>query len=101
MASVEVEREILTNKAVAEAAVIGLPHPYWLEAVTAFISPRKDQVINGEEIIDYLKQRMANYKIPKKVVVVDALPHNASGKILKKDLREKYSGLYTETKQGN
>ncbi|MHB1440955.1 MAG: class I adenylate-forming enzyme family protein [Cuniculiplasma sp.] len=101
VASVEVEREILTNKAVAEAAVIGLPHPYWLEAVTAFISPRKDQVINGEEIIDYLKQRMANYKIPKKVVVVDALPHNASGKILKKDLREKYSGLYTETKQGN
>ncbi|MHB1709653.1 MAG: class I adenylate-forming enzyme family protein [Thermoplasmataceae archaeon] len=101
VASVEVEREILTHKSVAEVAVVGLPHPYWLEAVTAFVSLRKGHVLNGEEIIEYLKPRMANYKIPKKVVVVDALPHNASGKILKKDLREKYSGLYIEIKQGN
>ena len=49
----------------------------------------------------FMKPRLANYKIPKKVIVVDSLPHNASGKILKKELREKYSGIYTETNKGN
>ncbi len=101
VASVEVEREILTHKSIAEAAVVGLPHPYWLEAVTAFVSPKKEHVIDGEEIIGYLKSRLANYKVPKKVIVVEGLPHNASGKILKKELREKYSDIYTGTKQGN
>lgn len=101
VASVEVEREILSHGSVSEAAVVGLPHPYWLEAVTAFVTPKKDLIIDDVEIIEYLKPRLANYKIPKKVIVVDSLPHNASGKILKKELREKYSGIYTETNKGN
>ena len=77
----EVEREILTHGSVSEAAVVGLPHPYWLEAVTAFVTPKKDLIIDDEEIIGYLKPRLANYKIPKRVIVVDSLPHNASGKM--------------------
>ncbi len=92
--SIEVEREILTHKSVAETAVVGIKHPYWMEAVTAFVTAKKLQNIDPEEITEYLKGRMANYKVPKKVVVLDSLPHNASGKILKKDLRENFKDLY-------
>ncbi len=92
--SIEVERELLSHKSVAEAAVVGIKHPYWMEAVTAFVTAKKGQNVSPEEVTEYLKGRMANYKVPKKIVVVDALPHNASGKILKKDLRENFKDLY-------
>lgn len=92
--SVEVEREILQDQSVAEASVVGLPHPYWLEAVTAFVTPKKDQMPVESEILERLRQNMAGYKVPKRIIIVDALPHNASGKILKKELRERYSDMY-------
>ena len=92
--SVEVERELLTHRVIGEAAVVGIKHPYWLEAVTAFVTARKDQNIDPDEIREYLKSRIANYKIPKKIIVLQSLPHNASGKILKKELREQYKDLY-------
>ncbi len=99
VSSVEVEREILHNKSVAEASVVGLPHPYWLEAVTAFVTPKKDQTPVASEILEQLRQSMAGYKVPKRVIVVDTLPHNASGKILKKELREKYKDMYLKGEQ--
>lgn len=94
VSSVEVERELLTHKTIAESAVVGIKHPYWLEAVTAFVTAKKDQNVDPDGVIEYLKLRMANYKIPKKVIVLQSLPHNASGKILKKELRERYKDLY-------
>ncbi|MCW6169332.1 MAG: AMP-binding protein [Thermoplasmatales archaeon] len=92
--SVEVERELLSYKSIAEAAVVGIKHPYWIEAVTAFVTAKKDQKVNAEEVIEYLKQRIANYKVPKKIIVLDSLPHSAGGKILKKELREDFRDLY-------
>jgi len=92
--SIEVERELLTQRSIGEAAVVGIKHPYWMEAVTAFVTARKDQKVVPDEIIEYLKPRMANYKIPKKIIVLPSLPHNSSGKILKKELREQYKDLY-------
>ena len=92
--SVEVERELLTHRSVGEAAVVGIRHPYWMEAVTAFVTAKKDQKIDPDEITEYLKSKIANYKIPKKIIVLQSLPHNSSGKILKKELREQYKDLY-------
>ena len=92
--SIEVERELLTHGSIGEVAVVGIKHPYWMEAVTAFVTARKDQKVVPDEIIEYLKPRMANYKIPKKIIVIPSLPHNSSGKILKKELREQYKDLY-------
>ena len=92
--SVEVERELLTHRSIGEAAVVGIKHPYWMEAVTAFVTAQKDQKVDQYEVIEYLKSRIANYKVPKKRIVLSSLPHNASGKILKKELREQYKGLY-------
>ncbi len=92
--SVEVERELLTHRSIGEAAVVGIKHPYWMEAVTAFVTAKKDQKVDADEIMEYLKPRMANYKVPKKIMILPSLPHNASGKILKKELREHYKDLY-------
>ncbi len=100
VSSVEVERELLSHGSVAEAAAVGIPHPYWLEAVTAFVTLKKGHDAKGDEIIDYLKPKMANYKVPKKVIVLESLPHNASGKILKKELREKYGDIFTQDNRG-
>ena len=98
VSSVEVEREILTYGPVAEAAVVGLSHPYWMEAVTAFVTPKRDQKINEAELAEYLKGRMAGYKIPKKIIVLESLPHSASGKLLKRELKKMYANSYTESK---
>ncbi|MCL5987845.1 MAG: AMP-binding protein [Candidatus Thermoplasmatota archaeon] len=96
--SVEVERELLTHRSIGEAAVVAIMHPHWIEAVTAFVTPRKDQLIDERDIIDYLKSRIASYKVPKRVIFLQSLPHNASGKILKKELREQYKNLYMDEK---
>ncbi|MHB8372298.1 MAG: class I adenylate-forming enzyme family protein [Thermoplasmataceae archaeon] len=98
--SVEVEKEILSSKMVVEAAVVGIPHPYWLEAVTAFVTSRQNERIEESDLLEYLRQRMAGYKIPKKIVFLDSLPHNASGKILKRDIRETYKDLYLKDIRG-
>lgn len=94
VSSVEVEREILRDSRVAEAAVVGIPHPYWGEAVTAFIALKKGKVASESEIIETVANRIAGYKVPKKVIIVESLPHNASGKILKKELKQAHSQLY-------
>lgn len=95
VSSVEVERELLRDSRVAEAAVVGLPHSYWGEAVTAFITPKKGaQPIDDQELTTLLKDRLASYKVPKKIVVLDALPHNPSGKVLKKELKRKFAQAY-------
>ena len=84
--SIEVERVIAEHPAVTEVAVIGVPDERWGESVKAVVS------LEGEateaEIIAYARERLAAYKCPKTVDVVDELPRNPTGKILKKDLRQ-------------
>lgn len=89
----EVEEAIYLDKRVEEVAVIGTPHPKWVEAVTAVVVPRKAETITEAEIIDLCKRELAGFKVPKSVVFVDALPKTPTGKILKRDMRTTYSDL--------
>ncbi|MFB0562284.1 MAG: AMP-binding protein [Candidatus Lokiarchaeia archaeon] len=94
VSTVEVEGVIFSHPKVAEATVVGLPHEKWVEAVTAFVVPKPEQAITEEEIIKYCKENLAGYKVPKKVLIIDTIPKNPSGKILKKVLRKDYQDAY-------
>jgi fatty-acyl-CoA synthase len=87
VASREVEEAIYQHPAVAEVAVFGLPHPRWIEAVTAAVVVRDGHAVSGEELIAHCRERLGSFKVPKHVALVDALPKNASGKLLKRELR--------------
>ena len=86
----EVEEIIYRHPGIHEAAVIGIPDPYWVEKVHAVVSLKKDASCTAEELIAFCKKNLAGYKSPKSVEFVDTLPKNAAGKILKRELREKY-----------
>jgi fatty-acyl-CoA synthase len=86
----EVENVIYELPQVGEAAVIGLKDPKWGEVGRAVLVLKKGQSIGEEEVLDFLKKRLAKYKVPRSVVFVDQLPRNAAGKVLKNVLREKY-----------
>ena len=87
VASREVEEVIYGHPAVSEVAVFGTSDPRWIEAVTAAVVPRQGGAVDPDELVAFCKERMAGYKVPKRVVVVDSLPKNASGKVLKRELR--------------
>jgi len=91
----EVENAIDAFPGVKESAVIGLPHPDFGEAVTAVVVSEPGAVIDERAVIEALKAQLAAFKVPKRVLVVDALPRNSMGKVQKKDLRERFAGLYT------
>ena len=86
----EIEDTIVKHPAVYEVAVIGVPDEKWGEAIKAVVSLRPGQKATAEEIIDFCKQHLASYKKPKSVDFIDAIPKNPYGKVLKRELREKY-----------
>lgn len=88
VASREVEDVIYEHPAVAEVAVIGMPHPRWIEAVTAFVVCKPGETVAESELIAQARTKLAAFKLPKSVVFVDSLPRNSSGKLLKRSLRE-------------
>ncbi|MGW9023416.1 acyl-CoA synthetase [Streptomyces sp. NPDC055722] len=88
VASRQVEDALYTHPQVAEAAVVGLPDERWIEAVTAVVVPRGR--VTEEELIAHARETLAPFKAPKRVVFVDELPRNTSGKILKRDLRTRF-----------
>ncbi|MFJ9852429.1 acyl-CoA synthetase [Streptomyces sp. NPDC101150] len=97
VASRQVEDVLYEHPQVAEVAVIGLPDERWIEAVTAVVVRRTTAdggTGNGEvserELIDAARARLAPFKAPKRVMFVDALPRNASGKVLKRELRSRF-----------
>lgn len=94
VASREVEEVIYKDPRVSEVAVIGLPHEKWVEAVTVVVVPKAGQTIKEEEIINFCKENLAGFKVPKGVVFIDELPKTPSGKILKRSLRQKYKDFY-------
>ncbi|MBD0843005.1 acyl-CoA synthetase [Streptomyces sp. TRM68416] len=89
VASRQVEDALYSHEAVAEVAVVGLPDERWIEAVTAVVVPRGE--VTETELIDHTRERLAAFKAPKRVVFVDELPRNASGKILKRELRDRFT----------
>jgi len=88
IASIEVEQTLLSHPAVREAAVIGVPHARWGETPCAIVSLREE--VGEAELIGHCRARIARYKAPTSVVIVDELPKTASGKIDKPRLRERY-----------
>ncbi len=86
----EVEEVLYRHPAVMEAAVIGIPDEYWVEKVHAVISLKKGKEATAEEIVAFCKKNIAGYKTPKSIEFLDALPKNPAGKILKRELRDKY-----------
>jgi long-chain acyl-CoA synthetase len=83
----EVEDVLYTNDAVLEAGVVGLPHPYRGETVKAYVSLRDGFSVEPKELIDFCRSRMAAYKYPREVEIVDVIPKTATGKILRRSLR--------------
>jgi fatty-acyl-CoA synthase len=96
VASREVEELIYRHPKVSEAAVIGVPHPYWIEAVTAVVVPKAGETLTAEEILAFCRERLSSFKAPKYAVITDSLPRNPSGKILKRELRLRYQSLAAE-----
>jgi fatty-acyl-CoA synthase len=86
----EVEARLVDNPGVLEAAVIGIPDPRWGEAVCAILSARDGQMLTEENVIKHLQGRLARYKQPRKIIFIDALPKNGSGKIDKLRLRREF-----------
>ncbi|MBO3761518.1 malonyl-CoA synthase [Ciceribacter sp. L1K22] len=91
----EVETEIDQMPGVVETAVIGVPHPDFGEGVTAVVVKKPGASIDERIILDGLKDRLARYKQPKRVIFVDDLPRNTMGKVQKNVLRDTYANLYT------
>jgi fatty-acyl-CoA synthase len=91
VASREVEDALYSHPSVSEVAVIGAPDDRWIEAITAFVvvkDPEAATEDTSDELIGHAKSRLARFKVPKRVVLVDELPRNASGKLLKRVLRD-------------
>jgi malonyl-CoA/methylmalonyl-CoA synthetase len=86
----EIELALDALPGVTESAVIGIPHPDFGEAVAAVVVARKDAKLDPAALIAELKKNFANYKVPKRVYLVDDLPRNAMGKVQKALLRERY-----------
>jgi len=87
----EIERALRRHKAVDDVAVIGVPDAKWGEALLACIIPRADARPTETEFIAFLRDVLAGYKIPRRYAFMDAFPRNASGKVLKRELRRQYS----------
>jgi len=85
--SPEVEQAVAEHPAVAEVAVIGIPDDHWGETVKAVVVLRPGHQATEQEIIGFARDRLAHYKCPRTVEVIDALPRNPSGKVLKRKLR--------------
>ncbi|MDA4114372.1 MAG: long-chain fatty acid--CoA ligase, partial [Thaumarchaeota archaeon] len=86
----EVEEVLFAHPAVREAAVVGFPDEYRGESVRAFIilRPESDGKVSEKEIIDFCRDRIANFKAPRSVVFVEDLPKTLVGKVLRRKLRE-------------
>ncbi|HEY7638867.1 MAG TPA: malonyl-CoA synthase [Steroidobacteraceae bacterium] len=98
---VEVETELDALAGVAESAVIGVPHPDFGEGVTAVVVPRPGAALDEALLRTALEQRLAKYKLPKRIVFVSEMPRNAMGKVQKAALRDAYRGLYNSANSGN
>jgi fatty-acyl-CoA synthase len=94
VASREVEEAIYRLPQVSEVAVVGVPHPYWVEAVVAIVVPKPGQALDEAAVLAHCALHLAGFKTPKKVVFAETLPKNPSGKLLKRTLRQAYEGLF-------
>jgi malonyl-CoA/methylmalonyl-CoA synthetase len=93
----EIESEIDAMPGVVESAVIGVPHSDFGEGVTAVVVAGKGAAVNEASVLKALDGRLAKFKMPKRVFIVDDLPRNAMGKVQKNILRDTYKDIYSKT----
>jgi fatty-acyl-CoA synthase len=96
VASREVEEAIYKLAGVSEVAVVGLPHPRWVEAVVAVVVAKPGATLDEAQVLAHCGQHLASFKAPKRVVFADSLPKNPSGKLLKRELRTAHQELFTD-----
>jgi fatty-acyl-CoA synthase len=94
VSSREVEECLFKHEAVAQAAVIGLSHPKWVEAIAAIVVVKDGANVAEAELIAFAREQLAYFKVPKRIVFTDVLPVNPSGKILKRELRDELKDLF-------
>jgi acyl-CoA synthetase (AMP-forming)/AMP-acid ligase II len=95
VSSIRVEALLHEHPQVAKAAVIGLAHDRWGEAVTAVVVRTPGATVTEDELVDWARGRLAGFETPKAVVFADALPETVGGKVLKYKLRQAMTDLYT------
>jgi acyl-CoA synthetase (AMP-forming)/AMP-acid ligase II len=83
----EVENALLAHEAIGRVAVIGVPDPRMGEVAMAYVVPAPGRSVDADAIVGWARERLANYKVPRYVVAVAELPTNATGKVLKDELR--------------
>lgn len=101
VASIEIERILLSHTYIQDAAIIGLPHNYWGEAITGFVIIKPNMSITELDLLNYCKERLAGFKVPKKIIFVNEIPKTGSGKIRKIVIRNKNLNLYLQHDTGN
>jgi len=94
VASREVEEALYRLPAVSEVAVIGVPHPRWVEAVVAVIVIKSGHSLTESDVLAHSQKVLASFKTPKRIVFAEALPKNPSGKLLKRQLRDDHARLF-------
>jgi fatty-acyl-CoA synthase len=91
ISSIDLENEAVAHPKVAEAAVIGIAHPKWTERPLLVVVPAGGEAPTKNELLEFLSTRVAKWWLPDDVVVVDELPHTATGKISKLTLRQRFA----------
>jgi acyl-CoA synthetase (AMP-forming)/AMP-acid ligase II len=91
----EVEDLLVRHRAIAEAAVVGVPDKKFGQRLTAFIVKRKGATISAEQVQEHVRSNLARFKVPREVQFIDALPRNSTGKVLKRELVESATGAET------
>ncbi|MBN2284308.1 MAG: AMP-binding protein [Deltaproteobacteria bacterium] len=94
--SIKVEKTLLADARIQAAAVVGLPHERWVEAITAFVVRQPGEELTEEDVITWCKERLGGFEVPKKVVFLDVLPMTSTGKIQKNVIKQQYTDLYAE-----
>jgi fatty-acyl-CoA synthase len=91
ISSIELENTAMGHPAVAEAAVIGVAHPKWTERPLLVVTRAEGQEVSKEELLAYFDGKVATWWVPNDVVFVDELPHTATGKVKKIELRKQFA----------
>lgn len=94
VASVKIEETLLAHPAVQNAAVVGLPHPQWGEAVSAFVKLKPGVQASEADIIEHCRKSLGGFQVPKMVRILEEMPMTATGKLRKVELRQAYSGHF-------